>query len=641
MTQWVDCGIVTTPEQEAVMPAGWAILVVASLADAGRAAHRLFAATLLVVVLLALPAHEAGAAPVRHEPGSAGAVAGASRARQALEQAILGAPDAVTNDHFGCSVAIDGDTALVGASSHSGDGAAGAAYIFVRSGGTWTLQQELTVASGLEAGSGFGYAVALSGDVAIVGAPGPNGQSGSAYVFMHAGGTWTGTQKLNAPDGTADDAYGSSVAVSGAVAVVGAKWQTVAGKWSAGAAYVYDAFGSWPERVAWILQTELTAADGAASDHFGISVGIDAGTIVVGADQHDPGATPYAGAAYVYTLTGGAWPLQAELSAADPATGAAFGRAVAVSGDSALIGSPMAPNTGSQPDGAAYVFTRSEIAWSQQAKLVPIAGYASTHREDFGAAVALDGGTAVVGAPGHDVSSPASVIGEAFVFTRTGLLWTSQPRLTPSDGALRDRYGAAVAVGGDTVLVGAPVHLLGGVPRAGAAYAFLLTPSVTSFSPQSGPVGTQVTIVGGYFTGVTGVAFNGVPAPGIIAFGTQITATVPVGASTGPITVTTATGTGSSTVDFTVVKAKPQVTAVTPAKGKHGALVTITGKWFGKKRGSSYVRFGATKVKTYLSWSATKIKCRVPIQVAHGPVRLTVTTAVGTSRQPVVFTVVP
>src|SRR6185503_19688910 len=188
--------------------------------------------------------------------------------------------DAAAGDLFGDSVAVSGDTAVVGAiGDDDGGTSSGSAYVFVRSAGVWSQQQKLTASDAL-AGDEFGYSVAVSGDTAVVGARSDSDAgtfSGSAYVFVRSAGVWSQQQKLTASDAAAGDFFGFSVAVSGDTAVVGAIFDDDAGSGS-GSAYVFvRSAGVWSQ------QQKLTASDAAASDSFGASVAVSGDTAVVGA----------------------------------------------------------------------------------------------------------------------------------------------------------------------------------------------------------------------------------------------------------------------------------------------------------------------------------------------------------------------
>jgi len=193
-----------------------------------------------------------------------------------------------------------------------------------------------------------------------------------------------------------------------------------------------------------------------------------------------------------------------------------------------------------------------------------------------------------------------------------------------------------------TVPVGATTGTIAVTAPGGtatSATSFTVTPPVpapiiTSFTPASGPVGTPVTVIGAGFmySGAPAVSFNGAAATCTADSFTQITATVPASATSGPITVTTAGGTASSATSFTVMTpAKPKIVRLKPASGKRGAPITITGAGFGAVRGTGSVKFGATTCTKYFSWSATQITCKVSAKAKYGAIKLTVTTTAGKS----------
>ena len=282
-----------------------------------------------------------------------------------IQQAYLKASNTGAGDQFGYSVAISGDTVVVGAytedsnatgvNGNGGDnsaGGAGAAYVFVRSGGSWT-QQAYLKASNTDAGDFFGGSVAISGDTVVVGAiyedsnaTGVNGNgeddsaanAGAAYVFVRSGGSWTQQAYLKASNTGAVDWFGASVAISGDTVVVGATYEdsnatAVNGNEgdnsaaNAGAAYVFVRSG-----VSWTQQAYLKASNTDAGDWFGHSVAISGDTVVVGASGEDSNATgvngnegdnsaAYAGAAYVFVRSGGSWTQQAYLKASNTGAG--------------------------------------------------------------------------------------------------------------------------------------------------------------------------------------------------------------------------------------------------------------------------------------------------------------------------------
>ena len=271
------------------------------------------------------------------------------------EQKVI-ASDGAAGDFFGISVALSGDTALVGADLDdvSANSYQGSAYVFTRSGTTWTQQGKLTASDGA-AGDLFGISVALSGDTALVGAygddVGANGDQGSAYVFTRSGTTWSLQQKLTASDGAAYDRFGNSVALSGDTALVGADWHNVGANPDQGSAYVFTRSGT-----TWSEQAHLTASDGAAYYFFGISVALSGDTALVGAYGDNVGANDNQGSAYVFTRSGTTWSLQQKLTASDGAAYDYFGNSVALSGDTALVGAVSDDVGANDSQGSAYFY---------------------------------------------------------------------------------------------------------------------------------------------------------------------------------------------------------------------------------------------------------------------------------------------
>jgi hypothetical protein len=327
----------------------------------------------------------------------------------ALQQKLT-APGGLASDFFGISVAVSGDTALVGAYQHdiAANGDAGSAYVFLRSGVTWAQQQKLTAADGAT-NDRFGVSVAVSGDTAVVGAyhdDTPAADAGSAYVFLRSGVTWAQQQKLTGADSATNDRFGVSVAVSGDTAVVGAAADdTFAG--DVGSAYVFLRSG-----VTWAQQPKLTASDGAAGDRFGTSVAVSGDTAVVGAVGDNTPAGADAGSAYVFLRSGVTWAQQQKLTASDGAASAFFGSSVAVSGDTVVVGAYSDDTPAGVDAGSAYVFLRSGVTWALPQKLIAPDGAAT---ELFGSSVAVSGDTVVVGAYNDDIGAIPGA-GSASVF---------------------------------------------------------------------------------------------------------------------------------------------------------------------------------------------------------------------------------
>jgi hypothetical protein len=375
------------------------------------------------------------------------------------QQAKLTAADATANCEFGSSVDLYGETALVGAQQVGTY--TGAAYVFVRSGTSWSQQARLAAADG-DSGDYFGASLALYVDTALVGAYRDEG--GSAYVFQRSGTTWSQQARLSASDGYF---FGRSVALYGTTALVGAPLTRVGSNGSQGAAYVFTRSGN-----SWSEQAKLSAADGVAYDYFGWSVDVGSNTALVGSyfEAYSGGHNGNQDAAYVYTRSGSTWSQQAKLVGADGVVDDAFSNSVALGVGTALVGAPFDDIDVKPSQGSAYVFVGSGSSWSQQAKLIAAEGGANRH---YGCSLAVSGDTAVVGAWGNDVRFfPGNAErGYAYVFVRSGTAWIQQARLTA--GTIDDWFGETVAIDGDTILVGASGDDVDSNADQGSAYVFV------------------------------------------------------------------------------------------------------------------------------------------------------------------------
>jgi hypothetical protein len=405
------------------------------------------------------------------------------------EQKVI-ASDGEDEDYFGYSVALSGDTALVGA--YRDDVGAyreqGSAYVFTRSGTTWSEQAQLTASDHAYRGR-FGVSVALSGDTALVGADRYYCIAfecvGRAYVFTRSGTTWSQQSVMTPPDGAPPDTdFGHSVALWGDTALVGVPYDYVGANKSQGSAYVFTRSDT-----SWRLQQQLTASDGAAGDNFGISVALSDDTALVGAYGDDVGANKGQGSAYVFTRSGTTWSQQQQLTASDGAQSDHFGISVALSGDTALVGAHTDIVGANVYQGSAYVFTRTGTTWTQQQKLTASDGEAEDY---FGIGVAVSGDTALVGAAYDEVDAETNQ-GSVYVFTRSGTTWSQQEQLTATDGATYDYFGVSVALSSDTALVGASEDDVDVFQEVGSAYFYtflsnkIYLPLALKNSPQPWP----------------------------------------------------------------------------------------------------------------------------------------------------------
>jgi FG-GAP repeat len=376
------------------------------------------------------------------------------------EQAMLTADDGLADDWFGSAVALQGDVAVLGAMGcDASDMNSGAAYIFRRSGDTWAQHQKLSDPDGGLFDS-FGRAVAIDGDTIAVGAnksDGPVANCGAAFVYVRSGDTWMLQQKLTAADAEADDTFGFCLDLQGDTLAIGAYGEDALGA-SAGAAYVFTRSDG-----VWSQQAKLTASDGVAADQFGTALCLNGDSLAMGA--------PYKsnmGAVYVFVNDGGVWSEQQRLTAPDGAVEDGFGNyVVELDGDTLLVGSPFDDDLGDK-SGSAYAFTRTAGVWTFQQKLLPSDGEARAYFAGW--AGALDGDTFVASAHYHDEAAVDS--GVAYLFTRSGGVWTEQQKVVGSDTGEGDAFSIALALDGQNLLAGASYHDAG-ADNSGGAYVFV------------------------------------------------------------------------------------------------------------------------------------------------------------------------
>ena len=288
------------------------------------------------------------------------------------EQEKLLPSDGEESDEFGCSVSVYGDYALVGVKDDDDNGDnSGSAYVFYNDGGVWTQQAKLLPDDG-DAGDFFGYSVYLYANYASVGAwyADDNGDnSGSAYIFERSGSSWSQQAKLLPDDGSEGDHFGNSVSLYGDYALVGVKDDDDNGD-NSGSAYVFYNDGG-----VWTQQAKLLADDGSEYDCFGGSVSLYGDYALVGAEYNGL----MSGSAYVFYNDGGIWTQQAKLLPDDGSEGDHFGNSVSLYGDYSLIGAYYVDSNGESSAGSAYVFYNDGGVWTQQAKLLADDGSLADH----------------------------------------------------------------------------------------------------------------------------------------------------------------------------------------------------------------------------------------------------------------------
>ena len=369
--------------------------------------------------------------------------------------------DPEVNSRFGSSVAInqDGNTAVVARADSN-------VYVFSRSGDSWIEQSKITHLNPVNEKFGFRVNISNDGNTIVIAIPDENTTanfSGAVSIYARNAGrlVFEHQQMLKAPTPVLYGRYGQACDISGDgnTIVVGSKNTGIS--YAAGEVYVYTKSGS-----TWSQQAILTASDAAGGDFFGVDVSIsnDGNTVLVGADYED---TPHtrAGSSYVFKRSNSLWSEEGILRHNDPETDDRMGNSVHLSGDgnTAICGAYYEDGAGSQSNvsgreyssGSAYVFVRSGTSWGQQAKLHHSDAFSTDY---FGGSVSIsdDGNTVLIGAIGID--STGYDAGAAFIFTRSGTVWTEKSKIQPQDSVHADWSGFSVSITGDgsIALIGAP-----------------------------------------------------------------------------------------------------------------------------------------------------------------------------------------
>jgi hypothetical protein len=345
--------------------------------------------------------------------------------------------DSAPDDLFGRAIAASGDTVVVGAPGRdAGANGDGAAYVFVRSGASWALQQKL-VAS--DVGAFYGMSVAIEGDTIAVGDNFNNGQRGAVYVYARSGTTWTQQAKLDSGQTQfGSQFFGGYIALSGDTLLVSATADTEGGVTGAGAVYVFTRSGG-----TWTLQQTLHAPALIANQSFGLGLALDGDRAAIGlVDHFSSGRT-----VYLYERTAGTFSWTYVIP--NPTGDAFYGYSLDLEGDRLLVSSGGDDQVAADA-GAAYVFELNVSNWIQTAKLLPEAAAGDGY-----SVVALEGDLIVLGGPGSDLAAAGA--GAAQVFVREdSVTWSKLATLTASDGIADATFGL-VAIAGGSVLVGAPV----------------------------------------------------------------------------------------------------------------------------------------------------------------------------------------
>ena len=380
--------------------------------------------------------------------------------------AKLTASDGERDDHFGCSVAISGDYAIVGAYGDYGD--SGAAYIFKCEGTSWTEQAKLVMPWQRQSGGYFGYSVSISGDYAIVGAGnihgdhGPNGAF-SAYIFKRNGTSWTQQTELRSLNIETNDYFGSSVSISGNYAIVGSPCDDSDtekyDKYDFGSVSMFE----W-DGISWTQQEKIFASDGAEHTYFGDMVSINGDYAIVSRGYNGHMPLSY-GPVYIFKRNDTTWTEQAKFSSLE----SSFGYSISISRDYAIIGAPNDDTENESESGSVYVFKREGPNWMDQAKLTALDRESFAH---FGSSVSINGDYIIVGVPNDDDHYMGRDSGSAYIFELDGTEWMQRAKLTALDAAYDDFFGTSVAIDGDYAIVGAPDDDDDNGQKSGSVYVF-------------------------------------------------------------------------------------------------------------------------------------------------------------------------
>lgn len=372
-------------------------------------------------------------------------------------------------EQFGMAVALSGDTALIGAPNAivAGMPAAGAVDVFRFDGNSLIFQERLT-APIPGAYDGFGSAVAISENRAVIGAyladRAGGIDTGTAYVYERAGGAWLLRQEITPTTGASHDFFGASVAMAGDSILIGARGADVAKQDDAGAAYLFKFTGP-----SWVEQTKFIASEATKDAQLGVSVSLSGNDAMIGAYQAREMGMAAAGAAYSFDVSAGTEARLTKLAPVIAAPQERFGISLSVFNDTALIGTYPSDGAGNATQGTAYVCLRDKGAWSAPQRLSALEILLGAR---LGSSVALSAETALVAAP-NAITPGQGAAGAVYLFDRPRSMWSTPQRLTGRESGYGDQFGAAMAVHQRVVLVGAFGADVGPAQDAGAAYLFL------------------------------------------------------------------------------------------------------------------------------------------------------------------------
>lgn len=359
-------------------------------------------------------------------------------------------PDGALNDNGGYAVAISGNFAIVGADGDDccGDQERGSICFYWHDGSKWVFMQKVIDAEG-DAGDHFGISVAISGNYAIVGAYGDDccggTNQGSASIYQFNGNSWAFMQKITDPDGNNGDAFGCNVSISGNNALIGAYGDDGITGVDQGSALIFQLVGS-----SWVFKQKITDADGGAGDYFGTSVSISGNSIIVGAYADDISNVTDAGSASFYQFNGSLWIIKRKVTLS--ILNSHFGYSVSISGNYVVVGIPKYNLVNvNLHTGICFIYHYNGTDW---VLISNISDFDSPYSKAFGYSVAISGNYLIVGDNKYERSFGPTT-GAAYVYVRVGLGWQKVQHIKDPAGEHNDNFGYSTAIDGQRFLIGA------------------------------------------------------------------------------------------------------------------------------------------------------------------------------------------
>ena len=445
-----------------------------------------------------------------------------------------------TSEAFGGAIAVEGNVLVVGATGPFRTGA-GSAYVYRWNGSAWVFEARLTAASTLN----FGWSVAVEGTHIVVGAPESDVagvfRAGSAYAFEHSGGSWGSGISLPATNRVFESVFGTSMSINDSRLVVGGLGRTSEGGFWTGKIWFYDFVSG-----AWVERGRATQGDPQANDYFGSTLDISGNRMIVGAFNTNASNPDSPSKAYIFEFNASTrlWTEVQKLTQTGGAVSDRFGESVSISGDVAIVGAPFADPAGKDDAGSLYVFRYNGTNWAQE-QVLTSADIAAADR--FANSVRVRDGVILASSHGADLPGIVNA-GAAYLFSHNGVQWLQDSKVTAATPVASDLFGLAVGLSDRRVFLGATGADIGATVNAGALY---------TYGPASTLAGALSVTTGGSLT-----QDGAVSAGGAVSY-----------ASGGNIAINAALNAGTATVTLNGAGNTTQAAPITAA----GLKLTGTG----------------------------------------------------------------